>query len=83
VSVPVAVGMAFGRSASTGVMPCCLLASRSSLRLSPAARSRGLMNSSMPKFSITRARMSRAMARPGGAHHHQAPLDVIASLDCA
>ena len=51
-------------------MPACW-----ALRLvSPADRSRGLMNSSMPKLSSARAVPSSATASPGGMYHHQYPL---------
>ena len=40
-------------------------------RDSPAARSRGLMNSSMPKFSSASEVPSRATSRPAGTYHHQ------------
>ncbi len=36
----------------------------------PACRSRGLMNSSMPKLTSDRAVPIRAMARPAGPNHH-------------
>ena len=43
-------------------------------RDSPALRSRGLMNSSMPKLRSARPVPSKATQMPGGAHHHHQPL---------
>src|SRR4029077_6898050 len=56
-------------SVAREVMP----AFRAALRVKPAARSRGLMNSSMPKFSSARPVPRTAMRMPGGAHHHHHP----------
>src|SRR5260370_3364501 len=46
---------------------------RGALRVGPDARNRGLMSSSMPKFSSARPVPSTAMRTPGGAHHHHHP----------
>ena len=40
-------------------------------RVRPAARSRGLMNSSMPKLSSASEVPRKATASPGGMYHHQ------------
>lgn len=47
-----------------------------------AVRRRGLTNSSMPKLMRESAVPSRAMHRPTGTNHHQAPW-ARAWLDCA
>ena len=47
---------------------------RATLRESPPMRSRGLMNSSMPKLTSAKPVPTRAMQMPGGTHHHQNPL---------
>src|SRR5215472_97926 len=48
----------------------------------PAERSRGFTNSSMPKLIIARPAPTKAMHRPGGTNHHQAP-DCSAESACA
>src|SRR5205823_8521186 len=63
-----------------GTGPTAYLFTR--LRVRPAARSRGLMNSSMPKLSSASAVPRKATARPGGSHHHQYPLTSALAL-CA
>src|SRR5579875_3182451 len=66
---------------STRVRPWLFDARRTLRRDSPPARSRGLMNSSMPKFTRASPVPSRAMHSPGGTYHHHAP-EVNASLFC-
>src|ERR1700687_3249583 len=68
----------WGGTLTTGVMQSVgrrlMPAFRAALRDRPAARRRGLMNSSMPKLSSARPVPSMAMKRPGGPHHHHHPL---------
>ena len=76
--IVVACGMTpTGRRCATGVKPSVerrlMPAFFAVRRERPAARSRGLMNSSMPKLSNARPVPSRAMQIPGGAHHHHQP----------
>src|SRR5260370_27090940 len=61
----------------TGVTPSVVLvlipAFRAAFAVSPAVRSRGLMNSSIPKLMRARPVPSAATHMPGGAHHHHQP----------
>src|SRR5260370_4063236 len=61
----------------TGVTPSVVLvlipAFLAALAVSPAVRSLGLMNSSIPKLIRARPVPSTATHRPGGAHHHHQP----------
>src|SRR2546423_2272945 len=68
--------LAAGRALTTGVIPKTGLRLSPAFRArleSPAVRSRGLMNSSIPKLRSARPVPSRATKRPGGAHHHHQP----------
>src|SRR5690242_17203710 len=61
----------------TGVSPSVVLTCAPALRAAfadrPEVRSRGLMNSSMPKFTSARPVPRSATQIPGGAHHHHQP----------
>ena len=50
--------------------------------VSPDSRRRGLMNSSMPKFSSARPVPTRAMHMPGGTNQYHSP-ESGALLACA
>src|SRR5258708_19435361 len=66
-------GLMFATGVTPTADPSLIPAFLAARAVSPAVRSRGLMNSSIPKLSRASPVPSNATQIPGGAHHHHQP----------